>query len=132
MPHASMRISTSPGPGALTSTVVRVTEAWACGRTAAAQRWGIIRSRKILQEVIGALLATDGGGIAVARNHDGVLGERQQLVMNRAQDLLAIAARQVRTADAVAEERVAGHELAFRGNPQTDAALRVAGRVQDV
>ena len=44
----------------------------------------------------------------------------------------AVSAGQIGPSDAVAKQGVPGHQLAFRWNPQADAALRVAGRMQHV
>ena len=62
-------------------------------------------------------LAPDGGVRPVARNHDRRLRKRQQLLVNRAENLAAIAARQIRSPDAVAEQRVARDQLVLGRNP---------------
>ena len=72
-------------------------------------------SAQALQEVIGAIFPGDRGAVAVAREDFGIAGERQQLIVDRLQDLPAIAAGKIGAADAVAEEGIAGDEFAFDG-----------------
>ena len=63
-----------------------------------------------LQEGVALALAADRGKRPVpGHNNSGVI-EREKLVVNGADDLGEIAARQIRPADAVAEKRVAGDE----------------------
>jgi uncharacterized membrane protein len=52
--------------------------------------------------------------------------------VNGLQDLAAVTAGKIGAADAVAEEGIPGDQLAFGGQPQADAALRVAGGMEHV
>src|SRR5207302_1772011 len=69
---------------------------------------------------------------AMPRDYDRIVGQRQQLIVNRAQNLAPIAAGEIGAADTLPKQRVARHQLAFRRYPQADATLRVAGRVEHV
>src|SRR5947207_1115237 len=68
----------------------------------------------------------------MARDDKGIVGQREQLLMDGAQDLFAVSARQVRASDAVAKQRVSGYHFVLLRNTQADAALRMAGGVEDV
>ena len=68
----------------------------------------------------------------MARNDDGVFGQRHQFRVNRAQDLLPVASRKIGAADAVAKQSVARDQFVFRGDPDGNAALSVAWRFQNL
>ena len=84
------------------------------------------------QERVEFLFAPDRGRRAVAGKDLDPLVECEQPCVDRAQQLPRIAARQVRAPDGVAEQRVAGDQLVFGPHEHAHAALRVAGRVQDL
>src|SRR5262245_63641812 len=89
-------------------------------------------SLEVLQEGVELLLATDGSGLAVTGKHEGVVGEGQELVLDRAKDQTPITTGKVGAADAVAEECVTSDQLVLLGDPQTDAALGMPRGVQHV
>ena len=66
------------------------------------------------------------------RNHHRVVRQRQQLVVNGTQNLLAVSARQMRAPNAVAKQSVPRNQFVFLGNKQADAALRVPRRLDDL
>ena len=82
--------------------------------------------------MIRASLLADGGARAVAGDDDGCVGERQQLLVDGADEHGAVAAGQVGAADRAGEEGVAGEQQMLRGEVEADAALGVAGGVKDV
>src|SRR5579872_4656773 len=84
------------------------------------------------QERIDTLFASDSGRRTVARDDHRVVREREELVVDGAEDLAAVPAWQIRSSDAVAKQSVACQKLILHGNPQAGASLRVAGRVQRV
>jgi hypothetical protein len=57
----------------------------------------------LLQEIIEALLPPNRSILAVPRYHHRLIRQRQQLLVNRAQNLPAVAAGQIGPANAVAE-----------------------------
>src|SRR5215472_4491195 len=63
-------------------------------------------SHQASQEIILSFLALDRRIVAVPRNHDRLPRQRQQLLVNRLQNLLAVPARQIGAPDAVAEQRI--------------------------
>src|SRR3989442_9852170 len=73
-----------------------------------------------------------GGVFAVARNDGRIFGEGEELLPDRLHDLPAVATREIGAANAVAEESVTRDDLVLLRNPEADAALRVAGRVNHV
>src|SRR5690242_9992811 len=85
-------------------------------------------------ERIGSRLVAERGRWPVPRDHDRIEIARVQPLPDRADDLRAVAARQIRAADAAAEQRVAGehHALAVALEREAHRAGRVAGRVDDV
>ncbi len=85
-----------------------------------------------LQEWVGLPLVPDGGGGAVPRDDQRIVGERQELVPDRGQELPPVSARKVRAPDAVAEQRVARDQLLLGRNIQADAAWRVPRRMEHV
>src|SRR5579884_1547163 len=91
-----------------------------------------MRLTSVLQERIEFFFTADGGLGAMAGNDDGVLGQGHELFVDGADDLAAVATRQICPADAVAEQGIAGDKLVLRRDPQAQAALGVAGRMQDV
>ena len=64
-------------------------------------------------------------------DHSGI-GEGEKLLTDRADEGGAVAAGQVGTADRAGKEGVAGEEQILGGQMQADAALGVAGCVEDV
>src|SRR5919198_5520224 len=84
-----------------------------------------------LQKIVELLLPPKRRGWSVAWNDHGVIRQRKQFLANRGEDQPAVAARKVGSADAVAEQRIAGDELLLRGKPQADAAGSVTRRVQN-
>ena len=115
MPQASMRRSTSPVAGSPRWTGSTVTAPRAAGRIAALLLVALICLAHPLEEVIELALVGKGGEVAVAGNYLRLSGKGQELVVDRLQNLPAIAARQVGSADAFAEQRVAGDQLASPG-----------------
>ena len=61
---------------------------------------------EIADEVVVEALAPDGGGLSVATDHLGFIVEREQLGLDRPEDLSVVAAGQVGPADRVVKERV--------------------------
>ena len=90
------------------------------------------RGRSELHEKVFAFFAADGGVGAVAANDLGVFGERQELVVDGADDLASVAAGEIGAADGIAEEGVAGDQDFLSGDEEAEAALGVAGRVEDL
>src|SRR5579863_6582991 len=70
-----------------------------------------------LQEIIELLLAPQGGHWTVPGHHHGFIRKGEVLVVDRAQNLVAIAEREIGAADAVTKERVAGHQFLFDRHP---------------
>lgn len=68
----------------------------------------------------------------MAGDYNRFVGQGQHCVVQRAHDLLHRAAGQVGAADRAGEESVAGDEFFFRGEVKADAALGVAGGMQDL
>ena len=66
------------------------------------------------------------------RDDYGVIRQRQYGIMQRAQDLLHVATRQIGAADRAGEERVSGDQLFLRLEEEANAAFGVAGCVQDL
>ena len=62
-------------------------------------------------------------------NNPRFIGQREQAGMNRFDDLLAVAARQIGAADAPGKERISGDQHLERSEVQTHGALRVARRM---
>ncbi len=79
------------------------------------------------------LLASDRGLGAVAADQAGLLGQGEDLVANRGDEGLVVAAPQVGAPDAVAEDGVPAHQSGRIGPDQKpDPAGGVAGEVQDL
>jgi len=67
----------------------------------------------------------------MAGEDDGSVGQREQLVVDGAEERGAVAAGKVCAADGAGEERVAGQQQVLRREIEADAALGVAGGVED-
>jgi hypothetical protein len=78
------------------------------------------------------LLVADGGVGAVAGNDDGVFGQHEELGVDGGKNLAVIAAGQVCAADGFLKQGVAGDQLLLGGDPQAEAALGMAGGVENV
>src|SRR5262245_27416011 len=84
------------------------------------------------QEGIVPALMANSGRLAVAGDHDGVVVERHQFLLNGADDFLLRAAPEVGAPDALGEESVAGKEnVAVAGEVEGGAAGGMAGRMDD-
>ena len=77
-------------------------------------------------------LFSNRGERAVAGDDYRFVGQRQHRRVQRAQNFLHRAARQVGAADRTGEERVPGNQFLLSGEVQANAAFGVAGRVQNV
>ena len=53
----------------------------------------------------------------MAGNYDRVFGQRQELVMDRSQNLAPVAAGQVGAPDAIPEQGIAGDQFVLSWNP---------------
>lgn len=73
----------------------------------------------------------DGGVGAVAWDDDGGVGEWEQFLVDGVDEGAGVAAGQVGAADGSGEEGVAGEEEILGGKVEADAALGVAGGVED-
>jgi len=83
------------------------------------------------EERVGLSLCANGGQWAVAGDDHGFVGQGQDRVVQGMQDLLHGTAGQIGAADGAGEESVAGDEFIVGSEVEADAALGVAGRVQD-
>ena len=83
---------------------------------------------------VGVVLAlvADGGAGAVARDDDGGVGQGKQLGVDGTEQGGTIAAGKIGATDGASEKSVAGEEKTFVRQVETDAALGVAGGVEDV
>ena len=79
------------------------------------------------EEGVVLLLGANGGGVAVAGSHDGVVGQGEQLGLDAADEPVEVAARQVGSANASFKQRVARDDGGAVGHIQANAAWRVAG-----
>ena len=68
----------------------------------------------------------------MAGDDDGGIGQGQKLVMDGAEEGGGVAAGEVRSADGAGEEGVTGDQDGVVWEVETDAALGVAGGVEDV
>ena len=84
-----------------------------------------------LEEGVGIAFFADGGGGAVAGDNDGRVGEGEEAVVEGAEDLAAVAAREVGATDGAGEECVAREEQIFGHEVEADTALGVAWSVED-
>jgi nicotinamide mononucleotide (NMN) deamidase PncC len=67
----------------------------------------------------------------MTRDDSDVVWKSKDLFVNRANELLRITAGKIRPAHGASEECVAGEEQGLLGKIEADAALSVAGRVED-
>src|SRR5262245_19230687 len=84
------------------------------------------------QEGIVPALMANSGRLAVAGDHDRVVVERHQFLLNGADDFLLRAAPEVGAPDALGEESVAGKKnVAIAGKVKSGATRSMAGRMND-
>ena len=93
--------------------------------------WAEGRSGSELQEGVAIFFVAHGCGWAVAGNDLRLFGENEQATVDGVDDLAGVTAGQVGASDAAGEERVAGDEQLHGREVEANAALGVAGRVQD-
>ena len=68
----------------------------------------------------------------MAWNYDGIIGQGKDAVAQRAHDFLERASWEIGAADTSREQGVAGDQQFFRGKIEADAALGMAGSVENV
>src|SRR5260370_30810015 len=89
----------------------------------------LLATRSSPQEGILFPFLSNGRSCAVPWNHNSVIRQGQNAVVQGAHDLLKRSSGEIGASDAAAEQVVAGDQKFFRGKIQPDAALRVAGRL---
>lgn len=86
---------------------------------------------EIEEEGVGLAFFSDGGCAAVAGKDAGVVREGKEAVVNGAEELAGVASGEVGAAHGAGEEGVAGEEEGLGGEVEAEAALGVAGGVED-
>lgn len=84
-----------------------------------------------MEEGVGLALFADGGSGAVAGEDTGVLGEREEAVVDGTEELGGVASGEVGATDGADEEGVPGEQEVVSGQVKAEAALRVSGSVED-
>src|SRR5262245_56892011 len=127
----------SPGPGVcgasdasvLRHTLIKYRSVRLPGRSVQTQRRP---GPLLLQKRIGRPLLADRARGTVPANESNIVAERHELGLDRGDQGLMIAARNVAAADRAAEQHVADDRKALVGVEQHDTAGRMAGAVQDL
>ena len=86
----------------------------------------------LLQERVLFPLLPDRRLRSMARDDDRLVGQGEDAAMQGFQNLLKRSSRQIGPANAAREQRVAGNQQFLRGEIQADAALGMAGGVQNI
>src|SRR5690242_20316260 len=74
---------------------------------------------------------SNGRHFSVARYDDGLVGQGQDSIVQGAHDLLHRTSGEIGAADGSGKKRIARNQLLFGFEVKTDAALGVAGSMQD-